>query len=256
MEEQRLTTIIHRDRHGKMKDKRRLSVPLTSQLGDSETLAMSQKGVTDNLARIDATFEEYEQTIAQMQSDIDSIIAGSASASLKADKTTVFKGVLTQVKLTASCIPDADEIIIKKGNNVVTTGSGGSLTADVYVDADATYTAEFHVSNGTRMAEVKIKAVSPVFFGAGLQEEDVTNQASIRASVAGTYSINVPNDNMYIFFIIPANMTAIKSAAEGPNTFPLYDPTDTTREVAGTTVNYKVYQSNSLQAGDYIITLT
>ena len=257
MNEEKLTTIIHRDRHGTVKNTRVLSVPIISELGDSEALAMSQKGVTENLERIDAAFAEYEQAITKMQSDIDSIIAGSASASLRADKTTVFKGVLTPVKLTASCIPDADKIIIKRGSSVVTSGSGGSLQADVYVDSDATYTAEFNVSNGTRTAEVKIKAVSPIFFGAGLVESDVTNQADIRSSIVGTYSINVPYDNMYIFFIVPASMTQIKSASEGPITFPLSDPpTDTTRVVEGTTVNYKVYQSNSLQAGNYTITLT
>lgn len=257
MTEQGLTTIIHKDRHGKHINERVLSVPITSELGSSETLAMSQKGVTENLGRIDATFAEQSEIIAQMQMDIDSIISGSASASLTANKTVVYKGVPTAITFTAKCTPEADEIRILRGTEVKQTGSGASLqvTVEENTQADVTYKAVFIVSGNPREVELRIKAVRPIYYGAGTTESDAVTETPARTSPAGTYTIHVPHDNMWIYFVIPEGMT-IRSSSEGPIEFPLSGPSGTTREVAGAVVNYLVYQSNELEAGDYTITLT
>lgn len=259
MSEEGLTTIIHRDRHGTVKNTRTLSVMLTSDLGDSDVLSMSQRGVTDNINRIDAAFSEQAAAIEKMRSDIDSIIAGNASASLTSSKPVVNKGVETAVKLTAQCMPDADEIVIMQGTRVVATGTGAKLEATEIVNTqvDITYKAIFTVSGNPREVSMTIRAVSPIFYGCGIRETDATTNAGLKQSVAGTYTIQVPVNHMYIYFVVPASMTGIRTAVEGGViTFPLSAPTDTTRVVAGATVNYKVYQSNELDAGTYIITLT
>lgn len=269
MNEEGLTTIIHRDRHGTVKNTRELSVPLVHDIdGESMTDAVSQKGVKDAIDGINVTIREMQAAIetggsdssaaiAELQRQIDSIIAGSASASLTASKTVVYKGVDTTVTLTAKCTPAADEIVIKKGDTVVNSGSGSSLQATVMVNtqSDVTYKAVFTVSGNPREVSLTIKAVRPIYYGCGTTETDAQTEASVRTSPAGKYTIHVPSDNMRIYFVVPEGMS-INGSAEGPIEFPLTGPTNTTRTVAGATVNYKVYQSNLLVAGDYTVTLT
>ena len=45
--EENITSIVHHDRHGRVLNERYFSVPLTDDEGDSNALAMSQKGVTE-----------------------------------------------------------------------------------------------------------------------------------------------------------------------------------------------------------------
>lgn len=58
MDEQGISIIVHHDRHGKVVNERRFSVPVTSSEGDSTALAMSQKGATDIADTLRAGIDE------------------------------------------------------------------------------------------------------------------------------------------------------------------------------------------------------
>ena len=96
---QNVTHIIQKDRHGNVKEDRPFSVPLTSDEGESESLAMSQKAVTeianelreqiggegggsirDAIDEIDGKVDGLEQKSAQAEQDIAALQEGLADA--------------------------------------------------------------------------------------------------------------------------------------------------------------------------------
>lgn len=268
MTEQGLTTIIHRDRHGKHINERALSVPLVHDIdGESMVDAVSQKGVRDAIngvsSAVDANAQilaEHEQTLEGLQGQIDSIIAGNSSQSLAPSPDTIFAGEVNVIKLTARCTPQADSITIKQGASVVANGTDmasliGNYTAD-RPTSNIPFTADFVVSGNERHASCTVTVVHPIYYGssksASPEITSLTRLTSAKKSPAGTYNINVTENESFVFFAVPSPMQ-IKTSIMGVLEFPLESPTS--RIVNG--ISYNVYRSsNEYDAERLTIVLT
>ena len=255
MTEQGLTKIVHRDRHGRQIEERALSVPLVHDIeGESMVDAVSQKGVRDAISgvsgAIDAnaqTLIEYGQTLEGLQEQIDSIIAGNSSQSLTPKPDTIFAGEVNVIKLTASCMPQADSITIKQGNTVVANGTDvasliGNYTAD-RPTSNVPFTADFVVSGSERHASCTVTVVYPIYYGSSKSANpditSLTRLSSAKKSPAGTYTINVAENESFVFFAVPSSMQ-IKTSIMGVLPFHLEEPVS--QNVNG--ISYHVYRSS------------
>lgn len=209
----------------------------------------SQQGSIDNISA----------AITAINSRIDGIIAGSANVSLSASPATVFVGVQTTVNLSASSDTEASAIAISGGSLASpVTGSGLSLSAQDSITpqapGDTSYQAEFTISGTTKTVTTKVRAVHPIYTGAGdYAVAGNRNQvASPKTSPSGTYSITVPSNDTKVFFLVPSTMTIASATMDGFE-FPLA----TAQSVTLNGISYKLYESaNSLDAGTYSIKIS
>ena len=104
---QNVTHIIHKNRHGHVEEDRPFSVPLTSEEGESEALAMTQKAVTKIAAELrNANGGEgggsIREAIDNLQGQIDAMVADKATVALTATPATVFVGEQANISLKAT----------------------------------------------------------------------------------------------------------------------------------------------------------
>lgn len=257
---QNVTHIIHKDRHGHVREDRPFSVPLTSEEGESEALAMSQKAVTEIATELRNAIggeggSSLQDQIDGLQGQIDAIIADKATVSLTASPTIAYVGEQAAITLTAKVTGATPEsITIKKGSTILAADTNKSqLTATdtITPSANVAYSAEAVINGQAKTANATVSAVGKIYYGAGATEAAATTEAPKRTSPAGTYNVAVPTTGDYVFFVVPGNM-GVSSATMGGFPFPLDDPATTTRDGA----TYKAYRSaNPLEAGTYEITI-
>jgi hypothetical protein len=191
------------------------------------------------------------------QSQINSIVLGDAiNINLTASPSTVFVGEMKSITLNATISTPADSIKIKKGDTVISTGRGTSLSGTDSITpsiaGNVSYIAEFVLGGLTKTSSRSVTAVNKIYYGSGTIYTDATNSPSARTSPAGTYNVTVAVDATYIFFNVPATMTINKATLSGFN-FPLESPENVT--IDG--VAYKSYRSsNTNDAGTYQIVIS
>lgn len=204
------------------------------------------------------TNDIVDDDLQMTQAQINAIVIGSAvSVSLAASSNTVFPGQNT-ISLTATCSTAASSIKIKKGSTVIATGSGTSLTTSYNLTTseagDTAFTAEFVVGGLTKTATRNVKTVYPILYGAGSDYTDAQNEASVRTTPAGTYTIEVATGGDYVFFVVPRGMN-INSAKLGIFEFPLEAPVNCT--IGENNLEYKYYKSsNTYVAGTLTIVIS
>lgn len=186
------------------------------------------------------------------QAQINAIVLGDAvSVSLNYSSPIVTSGTDATVNLSASCSTDADTITIKRGEEVIATGSGRSLS---FIDTIAlsgtptVYRADFLIGGLTKNAS---RSIAAVYFGAGAAYTDAT-RAIEKTSPAGTYNVTVSENGQYVWFVVPATMTINRATKSGFD-FPLEAPENVTiGDVA-----YKAYRSsNTYDAGTETVVLS
>ena len=197
-------------------------------------------------------------TASQMtQAQINQIvIGGNITVNLSASPSPIFVGAQQAVSLSATISTAATTIRIKKGDVVLSTGSGTSLSAsDTITPASAgntSYTAEFIIGGITKTASRSISAVYPIRIGTGTEYVDGTPLTTPKTSPAGTYNVTVANDGEYVYFNVPSTMT-INGATMGGFEFPLEAAQSKT--IGG--VSYKSYRSsNTYDAGTLTIVIS
>lgn len=192
--------------------------------------------------------------VAEMQNQINSIIAADAAVSLSASPSLVYIGEQNAISLSASTDTTAESIEINGGNiSSPVSGSGESLDASdsITPTGNTTYTATFVIAGITKTATKTVTAVYPIYYGAGADTDAATSVASIRTSPAGTYNVTVETDGSYIYFLVPSTMT-INGATMNGFDFPL----DAAESITKDGVAYKAYRSsNSIDAGTHSITI-
>jgi hypothetical protein len=191
------------------------------------------------------------------QSQINSIVLGDAiNINLTASPSTVFVGETKSITLNATISTPADNIKIKKGDTVISTGGGTSLSGTDSITpsiaGNVSYIAEFVLGGLTKTSSRSVTAVNKIYYGSGTVYTDATNSPSAKTSPAGTYNVTVAVDATYVFFNVPATMTINKATLSGFD-FPLDAPV--TETIDG--VSYKVYRSsNTNDAGTYQIVIS
>lgn len=259
-------------------------IALLQTLGDSETMGISQKVLTEYITNIqeqisqetsnreqaisaletelksytDAEQERAEAVEQNLQDQINEIVGGDATVSLTANPPTIFVGQQYNIALNATTNKPASSIIIKKAGVQIASGSGQSLPHTDIVTADATsvisYSAEFIISGVTRTTSRNVTAVYPIYFGAGMEQTDVLGIAACKATAQttpnGTYNVTIADSPKYIWFFVPSGMPQITSAKMNGFDFPLEAQSDATE--GG--VVYKVYRTpNTQETGTYSI---
>lgn len=217
-------------------------IPLATEFGNSDEVGITQKTLTES--RND------------LQNQINTIINDKAVVSLAASPNPVFVGDESVISLTATTDTEASLITISKGVTIIDAGSGLTLsTTDTITPSEAgntTYIARFTIAGLQKTATKSVTAVYPVYYGAGSDYTDATNQASARITPAGTYTVTVANDEDYVFFVVPRTMN-ITSAQMSGFDFPL----EASVNVEIEDVEYKYYQgSNTYDAGTLTIVIS
>ena len=216
-----------------------------------------QKCVDKNHPYTSGAVDIIDDDLQLTQAQINAIVLGGAvTPSLSASPGTVFVGVQTTINLTASINTPADNIKIKQGDTEIVTGSGTSLSGSYAITPNAAgntqFRADFVLGGLSKAATKNVVAVYPIKYGAGDDYTDATTQASVRTTPAGTYNVTVPNNEDYVFFVVPRTMN-INSAKMSGFDFPLQAPVNV--EIEG--VEYKYYQSaNTYDAGTLTIIIS
>lgn len=220
-------------------------VALKQSFGNSEVFGISQKVLTES--RDD------------LQAQIDAIISDKAIVNLIVSTDTFIIGERT-FTLTANTNTNAENIVIKKGSDIIAIGSGKTLAKVITVNQDTygsiEYTAEFtFAGDNKRTATAVVYFVNNVYVGSGTVYTDVTIDdyaVSARRNPADTYNVTVEQNGQYMFFVIPATMSITKATLSGFD-FPLDVPVSVTVE----DVAYKSYRSsNTNDAGIYKIVIS
>lgn len=217
-------------------------VALKQSFGDSEEFGISQKVLTESRDNL--------------QAQIDEIVSGGATINLTATPSPVFVGVSSTINLSATTNKNATNIKIKKGVDVLSVGSGSSLSGTDTINpstaGNITYTAEFTISGLQRSTTRNVVAVYPIRIGSGATYTEGTVLNTPKTSPAGTYNVIVSNNEDYVWFNVPSTMT-INGATMSGFDFPLETPVDVT--IGG--VAYKSYQSsNTYDAGSLTIVIS
>ncbi len=191
------------------------------------------------------------------QSQINSIVLGEAiNINLTVNPSIVFVGETKSITLNATISTPADNIKIKKDNNVISTGRGTSLSGTDSITpsiaGNVSYITEFVLGGLTKTSSRSVTTVNKIYYGSGTVYTDATNSPSAKTSPAGTYNVTVAVDATYIFFNVPATMSIAKATLNGFD-FPLETPETVT--IDG--VSYKSYRSsNTYDAGTLTIVIS
>lgn len=227
-------------------------IALSNEWGNSTLIGLTQKMLSEALGNVHKDGNNF----ISLQQQIDQIVNDKATVSLSVTPSPVFVGVQSNISLVATTNTQATSIKIKKGSIEIAAGSGltlnGSDTIMPSAAGNTTYLAEFTIAGLLKQTTKNVVAVYPILYGAGDEYTDAQTQASVRTTPAGTYNVVVPENEDYVFFVVPRNMN-INSAKMSGFDFPLQAPVNV--EIDG--VEYKYYQSaNTYDAGTLTIVIS
>lgn len=203
------------------------------------------------------TTDITDENLSMTQAEINQLVIGSnITVGLSASPSPIFVGTQRTISLSATCSRSATSITIKKGDTVLATGSGTSLSYSDSITPSAagntSYTAEFVVAGLNKTASKSVTAVYPIRIGTGSSYVEGNALSSAKTSPAGTYNVTVANDGEYIYFNVPSSMS-ISGATMGGFAFPLEAAQNKT--IDG--VSYKSYaSSNTYDAGTLTIVIS
>lgn len=197
-----------------------------------------------------------DDSLQLTQSEINSIVLeNTISTELNVSPNIVFVNMQNTINLTATISLPAN-ITIKQGETQIITGSGtslsGSYTFTPNTSGNTQFKASFTIGELTKESTKNVTSVYPIKYGAGLSYTNALSQASIRTAPAGTYTITVPSNEQYVFFVVPRTMN-INGAKMNGFDFPLESPVN----VVIDNINYKYYKSsNTYDAGTLTIVIS
>lgn len=237
-------------------------ITLTRSEGGSTVYYWEQIGSTAIDLSGYSTTEQMNAAIAlalqdyYLKMEVDTLIAAAvgtvAEIEMTASKDVVLVGEATSVYVVVTPSVNASSIILKRNGTTVAQGAGASLPfSDILTAAEAgdvTYMAILTIGGIERTAEVIVKAVDPVYYGAGADESDIVTTATARLTPAGRYQVTaVDGDN--IFILVPFSMEVLFATMGG-----LEIPFDTVSGVVVGGKPYKCYKSSNVyEAGTYYI---
>lgn len=258
-------------------------VALLQTLGNSETMGISQKVLTEYITNIqeqisqeisnreqsetalETELKEYtdvEQTRAEaaeqnLQDQIYDIIGGQTTVSLSVNPTAVFAdGENKSVTFVATSSPNRATIIFDGREPVEGTRAEFVVVVNSSTPTAITKSATFTVAGvnkGTKSATVRL--VYPIFYGAGIELNEVffIQYQVATATPARTYDITIPEGGGYIYFKIPKEQVSqiSKVVLDEENPSPIDGA------IISSDSNYNVWRSNSqYDSGTYRIKVT
>lgn len=206
----------------------------------------------------------YDDDLQLTQSQINSIVlGGSISTNLTSNKSAIFVGDQSSVKLTATITTPADSIKIFKNGvaNPIATGSDKSLT---YTDnvtpserSTIQYYAEFKIGGLVKRQPtsgfVSVQAVDKMYTGAGTTYAGTTMVAESSPHATGDFTKQITTAaGDYLFIEVPDNfkLTSIKLVST-------YETSLGFTEIESTREGYKAYKNNEARgAGTYTYKFT
>lgn len=183
---------------------------ITSEFGDSENLAASQKLVS----AVDNSLKELQNTVFPLQ------------VSLSLDKTLLeFTGNDQTVRVSYS-IKRKDALITPSSLALFINGmlkdidikSSDTVSVEVHKEGESTLILTAKYDELVKSATAKVVMVLPIYFGFGTSEADVAidgNKLSPRTSATGMYDKTSDNDNANFIILVPKTLPKLSSFAMG-----------------------------------------
>lgn len=102
-------------------------------------------------------------------------------------------------------------LTIKKGNDIVATGTGETISYSDKISKTTSYSATCVYNNGVKSwsSSASKNSYHRTYYGFGLDEEDIfTNgHSKVTSSAKGTYSDVSNTDNVYYYIIVPSGVS-------------------------------------------------
>ena len=219
---------------------------ITSELGDSENLAASQKLVKvelskkANAADVDSSFKELQNTVFPLQ------------VSLSLDKTLLeFTGNNQTVNVSHS-IKRKDALVTPTSLSLSINGvmkdidikASDIISIEVNKEGESTMVLTATLDDLVKSATAKLVMVLPIYFGFGTSEVDVAiadNKLEPRTSAAGVYEKTSTKDNVNFIIIAPKTLPKLSSFTMGGAPFVM-----NTSSVAINGKYYYMYKSGGI----------
>lgn len=220
--------------------------------GRLHSVALDEQG---NPIPVSGANEIYDDELQLSQSTINDIVMSNAvTISLRATSNIVDSSVASNTSNTVTLVASTNinaNIVIKKGNDVIASGTGSTLTATDTLAFSGQLTEYSAIVSKGDYQKTAIVRLATMYYGAGSTSLSAKYAKAV-SSPAGTYNITVSSDGSYVFFRVPSTMT-IHGATKSGFDYPLEDPVPS--QIGGD--EYKdYYSSNTYDAGTEIVTLS
>lgn len=198
---------------------------ITSELGDSENLAASQKLVTSSL-------KELQNTVFPLQ------------VSLSLDNTLLeFTGNDKRIKVSYS-IKRKDALVTPSSLVLSVNGmmkdidikSSDTVNVDVNKEGESTLVLTAEHDDLIKSATAKLVMVLPIYYGFGTTETDIAiaaNKLSPRLSASGTYAKTSAKDDVNFIILAPKTLPKLNNFTMGGAPFVM--------ETSSVSINGKYY---------------
>lgn len=220
----------------------RLGVVLKQETGTSTRDGMSQNAITKELEKL--------------QQQINIINVGDMNISMSVSPSVIYKEVETTVTITAKLNGSvADELSISKGSQLLVKETNVQEVSVQVEESDSATFSSLAMLYGLQVkGSAQLRAAYPCYAGAGGTYADVAKEdykLSPRVSMAGTYTIDVPEEGDKVYFIVPQDIKINKVTLSG------FDfPVSRTRQIVGDLI-YDVYTSdNTYQKGSLTLVVS
>lgn len=209
---------------------------ITSEFGDSENLAASQKLVSS----VDNSLKELQNTVFPLQ------------VSLSLDKTLLeFTGNDQTVRVSYS-IKRKDALITPSSLVLSVNGmmkdidikSNDTVSVEVHKEGESTLILTAKYDELVKSATAKVLMVLPIYYGFGTSEVEVAipgNKLSPRTSANGAYEKTSSKDNVNFIILVPMTLPKLKDFTMGGAPF-VMNPSS----VVINGKNYYMYKSGAI----------
>lgn len=173
--------------------------------------------------------------------------SSGSTLSLGASPSTIFLGVDTNITITGTASPAADNMKILKGSTEIISGSGTTVSATDTINETTTYIVQASILGYNYTKNQTVTAVNPIYYGSGNSIDNFwANKVQFSTPTTSpyrTYNVTVRNTGDYVYFAVPNSMT-IHSASLSGFDFPLDSNVDISKP------GYKIYKSANTYVPD------
>lgn len=193
-----------------------------------------------------AEAERAQGVEANLQQQINNIVAGDATVNLAASPSAIFAEVESTINLTATTNKNASAIVIKKGAEELpldTSTPTLATASDTVTPAEVgtiAYSAWFTISGVERTASRSVSVVLPIYYGVGVEyPAEMTKDNTPRVPGSFNYSNIETEAGDFLYFEIPDDkkLTALAVVSAPADTSLSFEQIESQRE------GYKAYRN-------------
>lgn len=177
--------------------------------------------------------------------DAINVISKGTNMAFGANPSIIYKGVVTQVTLTATMRKSVpSNIKIFDGNTVIAEGSSNPLvhSSDFTLNGDKTFTTEGITKNVIFGNDVIVQARYPIYYGFAASATALAidaNRYAPTTNAAHTYTKTNDVDNQHFYILVPSDISALSVFTMGGAPFVM----NSERSETINGIVYKVYES-------------